>query len=83
MRVELNTGSASRDTVTVSETAASFSEKSRSWVTPRLSVTSVRSSVLNPASDARHLVGSADAHAGNDEATVSLGVASYVVPEGS
>ena len=36
VRPELNTGSLWPTTVIVSETLATFSEKSRSWVTPRL-----------------------------------------------
>ena len=51
-RVVLNTGSEVPTTVTVSATPAGFSEKSRSWVTPSVSVMLFRTSGENPPSDA-------------------------------
>src|SRR3954470_4840491 len=81
VRPELNTGSLCPTTVMVSATLAILREKSRSWVTPRLTDMLFFASDVKPGSDAVTVYGPPTRMPGITKRPSACGTASWVLPE--
>ncbi len=83
VRLALKIGSAVPTTVSVCVTLATFSTSSNVCVTPRLSMTSSRSSLLNPDNAAMTVYGPPMRMPGRKNCPLALVTASYEVPDGT